>query len=407
MTRALPLVLLVPVWACTPAIPDVDGGPSPADAGTTPVDAGAGATEDAGPHPDASAGAPDASAGAPDASGGTDDAGPAPHDAGAGAPDAGPPAGDAGPSTIAGLCFADIAEGGVGPVYDGFGPVVGDHCYGTHHQHITGVERVVFLGDSVTVGTPPTSSGDFYRTKLANALATQFGLEAPGFGWQIADYINGTAGQVHSGDFWSCAEWGARTDDLMQDNNQVLDCFPPEERDKTTLVVITMGGNDIAALTKDGPAGVPYDQIWQNTEEFVQLMRDAVQWMLDPTNVPGTTYVVFANMFEFTDGTGEIDSCVSAQFAGFDPWENPDDLAALVIYANEQYMDIAVSTGTDMIFMLEHFCGHGFNYDDPTSPCYRGPDAERWFDISCTHPNPTGHQTIFEMFSAVVQAGPL
>ena len=108
-------------------------------------------------------------------------------------------------------------------------------------------------------------------------------------------------------------------------------------------------------------------------------------------------------MFEFTDGTGNTDACPAASLAGFGAeWDNPDDLADLVIWANEQYAKIAVDTGTDMVFMLEHFCGHGFNADDPTSPCYRGPDSAVWFDLTCIHPNSAGHAQIAQMIMAVV-----
>ena len=87
--------------------------------------------------------------------------------------------------------------------------------------------------------------------------------------------------------------------------------------------------------------------------------------------------------------------------AGFEgEWPDAEEL---VIWANEQYMSIAVETGTDMIFMLEHFCGHGYHHDDPNNRCYRGPTAERWFDLSCIHPNPTGHGVIADMFMAVVE----
>lgn len=93
----------------------------------------------------------------------------------------------------------------------------------------------------------------------------------------------------------------------------------------------------------------------------------------------------------------------SAGAAGFDePWTNPQDLEHLVIWANEQYARIAAETQSDMILMLEHFCGHGYHFDDPSGRCYRGPMAERWFDVSCIHPNPTGHEVIADMFMAVV-----
>jgi lysophospholipase L1-like esterase len=305
--------------------------------------------------------------------------------------------------TLGELCFSDIYDPSTpGPEYDSFDPTVGSHCYGTDHQDITGVERVVFIGDSITVGSPPTPKDDFYRSRLADELASRFGLEAPSGVWKAYNPFAGTAAVRTSGDFWSCAKWGARTDDLMQDNSQLSDCFPEEERDKHTLVILTIGGNDVASFTKSG-ATAPYDETQAKVAEYVQLLREAVEWLKDPALFPAGNDVVFANMFEFTDGTGDVDSCAAASAAGFDePWEHPEWLEEFVIWANEQYMAIATETGSDMIFLLEHFCGHGFNHDDPNNRCYRGPDAERWFDATCIHPNPTGHEKIAEMFLAVV-----
>jgi hypothetical protein len=51
-----------------------------------------------------------------------------------------------------------------------------------------------------------------------------------------------------------------------------------------------------------------------------------------------------------------------------------------------------------MIFLLENFCGHGFHAGEPENECYRGPDAETWFDLTCIHPNPTGHAALADLF---------
>lgn len=341
----------------------------------------------------------------PDARGGDDVTGP---DAGAiSTPDAATPTPDAATqSTPAADCFANafVNPTDLGPDYDQFGPTVGNHCFGTHHQNIVNVERVVFLGDSVTVGTPPTGAGDFYRSRLAARLATKFGLDAPNFLWEQANPLDGTAGLQSSGDFASCAKWGARTDDLLEDNAQIESCFPVSERGKRTLVVMTIGGNDIAAITKDGSEGKSVPELWADTEAFVQKLRHAVNWFYeDPSRFPNGVYIVFANMFEFTDATGDTDACPAAGLAGFgDAWEDFDAQAGMVIWANEQYMDIAVQTGTDMVFVLESFCGHGFNNDNPESPCYRGPGTARWLDDTCIHPNPLGHEKMADMFMAVI-----
>jgi lysophospholipase L1-like esterase len=278
--------------------------------------------------------------------------------------------------------------------------VIGGHCYGTNHQEIAAVERVVFLGDSITVGTPPTLASDVYRARLADRLATRFGLRPPDLLWKSANPFTGEAALRSSGGFASCARWGARTDDLAA---QIADCFPAAERQKRTLVVLTVGGNDIAAITRDG-AHAPFEQSRAQTEAFVALLREAVRWLKDPANLPGGAWVIFSNMYEFTDATGDVSSCPTASLAGFsEPWDRPEDLERLVLWATEQYMSIAVETRSDLLLLLEHFCGHGFRNDDPSGRCYRGPGAERWLDLSCIHPNPTGHARIAEMFLAVVE----
>jgi hypothetical protein len=106
------------------------------------------------------------------------------------------------------------------------------HCKGTNHQSIQGIKKVVFLGDSITVGTPPTNvdPAAVYRAILAKKLATLLGVTPPGPLWGAADPFSGTALPKESGDFVSCAKWGARTDDLMQDSTQVEDCIPVANR---------------------------------------------------------------------------------------------------------------------------------------------------------------------------------
>ena len=69
-------------------------------------------------------------------------------------------------------------------------------------------------------------------------------------------------------------------------------------------------------------------------------------------------------------------------------------------------MRIAVDYQVDLIWLLESFCGHGFVATGPDadteSRCYRGPDAELYFDITCIHPNDAGHHALSELFKAVI-----
>jgi lysophospholipase L1-like esterase len=294
-------------------------------------------------------------------------------------PDASVP--DGGP-TVSELCFQGLGDPNQPkPNYDQFGPTVGSHCAGTNHQAIAGVEKVVFLGDSITEGTPPTLPWEYYREILSAQLRDAFGS-----GIEIVE----------------CAAWGARTDDLMQPpHQQVLDCLPGPEP-KKTLVIMTVGGNDMNSILQDAQDGDTPQQSMAKVDEMLALLEAAVVHLKSPANFPNGSFVVFANIYEFTDGTGDLLSCPGAALAGF-TGEAAEQMRPAYIHADEQYMRIAVQTGSDMIFLLENFCGHGFHAGEPDNECYRGPDAETWFDLTCIHPNPAGHAAMANLFLQTIQ----
>jgi lysophospholipase L1-like esterase len=288
-----------------------------------------------------------------------------------------------------------------GPNYNDYDVELGSHCNGTNQQDITDIERVVFLGDSVTVGTPPTGANDFYRAIVADELAALYGLQAPEFLWKQYNPISGTAAVQESGDFASCAVWGAQNEDLLP---QLEQCFAPEDLSLRTLVITTMGGNDGASLAKDYLDGVPLATIFEDLEAMVAQHEAAIDWLLaDASKFPAGVFVVNANVYEFTDFTLDFLSCPAAGTAGFDSNpDNPDVLIGSLVHINEEYMRIAEENGTDVVFMAEGFCGHGYHADDPASPCYRGPGNETWFDFTCIHPTPTGHGELAQMFLDVI-----
>ena len=77
-------------------------------------------------------------------------------------------------------------------------------------------------------------------------------------------------------------------------------------------------------------------------------------------------------------------------------------LPVIAAWMMEEYMRIAVETGTDMVFFGEHACGHGYSYQDSDSRCYRGADADLWLDLTCMHPSAAGHAGLADLFLAVV-----
>lgn len=402
----------------TPSPDDDDGGPSPDDAGApSPEDGGPPAPEDGGtPAPEdggtpedagtpvADSGTPSPDAGIPTDAGTEQDAGE--QDAGAPADAGSPPEVDAGPvvAPTYAECVAAFTDPNVVTAdYDQFGPVIDPSCSGTAHQDITGIERVVFLGDSVSVGTPPTQTADYYRARMADSLAETFGIEAPSSSWKLANVFTGTSTIRDSGAFSSCAEWGARNDDLMQP--QVADCLPASEEDKRTLVVFTMGGNDLANLARRGTdPNVTEEDLWLQADGYLQELEDTLTHLYEPGRFPNGIFVVFANVYEYTDGTADLLSCPAASTAGFDAnWTDLDLLNAIIVFTNEQYMRLAVEFQADVMFMNEAFCGYGFRRDDVTGRCYRGPNTEAYFDLTCIHPTPRGHQEISTLFLDIIE----
>lgn len=351
---------------------------------------------------------------------------------------------DVPPPGIGELCFPKVyEEGAKGPQYDQFEPTIGGHCFGTNHQQIAGVKEVVFIGDSVTVGTPNVAhiasfdNGHFYRNLLAEWLATKFALETGNLWdwgiWKTYDYLSGKGGSMQCGDFRHCGKWGARTDDILHGGSQVQECFPTGGHDEPTLVIISLGGNDIAKITQVGAEATPeevaagYPEAWGLAEDTVAYLEEAMAYFKDPANFPAGAWVVYCNGFEFTDGTGQTSSCTPqfkldvplvgeidlselaipvALIAGYGEWAQPGVQADIVIWMLEQYMRIAVEYQVDMIWTVESFCGHGYMAAganaDPENQCYIDETAELYYDETCVHPSEAGHYALFEMFKAVV-----
>ena len=300
-------------------------------------------------------------------------------------------------------CFSDFMSPEYPlPDYDRSGARIGSHCLGTDHQAIPDdIEQVVFIGDSVTLGSPPADSSQWYRNVLMHRLADRYGLQKAGWTWQNVDIISGKPLQRFDGDFGVCAWWGARTDDLVL-SNQLPDCLPESSRGKSTLVIITSGGNDVFKQVQAKAEGTDDEQITAAYDEWVLLMREGLEWLKEPGRFSNGVYVIFANVYEYSDGTGDLGSCPGADWFGFGAIDTTH-IDALTRRAMDDYLQMAVDTETDMLLMREGFCGHGFNAGDPSAPCYRGTNAPVWFDETCIHPNARGHSGIADMVMSVIE----
>ena len=300
-------------------------------------------------------------------------------------------------------CFPHIIEGFGNPYTDSEHYPIDPTCSGTSHQDFSGIDHVIFLGDSITVGTYPTPSVDFYRNRLAAQLAEHYGLTPPEESWQLVDYETDQSQVLRSGDFSSCARLGARTSELHDRSTQLQSCFTEDLWDQNLLVIMTMGGNDLSTITQDIIEGQPQESIWRLADRAVRNLDQGFAWLREP-RFTGRLQLVFSNLYEFTDGTGDAAACPMAEI--FDLNVDVDDpfLEEIIIWLESQYFELAKRYDFDMLFMQENFCGHGFHNDNPDGRCYLGPNTERWFDNTCLHPNPTGHAKIAELFWNVITA---
>jgi len=240
---------------------------------------------------------------------------------------------------------------------------------GTDNQDITGVERVIFLGDSITATpylTPPWSD------RIRDDLQTLFGA-----GTEIVNY----------------AEWGARTEHVRDDQLPRIDTSST----KRTLILMTIGGNDALQVI-----GEPADVSLAHMEEKVAILDGIIAWIMDPAHFPGGVYLVFSNMYDPTDGEGDFTHCGIG--VTYEDWPALPEVEPI---ANGWFLDLAMTYHVDMLDMHGLFLGHGYNNNDTTNPWYCNrcePDCPcpRWFDLSCIHPNSEGHEALAGFFLAII-----
>ncbi len=85
-----------------------------------------------------------------------------------------------------------------------------------------------------------------------------------------------------------------------------------------------------------------------------------------PLDFPNGSWVVFGNTYEYTDSSGYLLSCPAAGLSGFK--SNWSQGTPAVLRFQQLLMQHAVATGTDLVFLLENFCGHCSSISGLQSP---------------------------------------
>ena len=232
---------------------------------------------------------------------------------------------------------------------------------------------VIFVGDSITAGAGAQSDDESYARLLVDNTSTW-----PD--WEGIDLATRYPGM----DVVDISQGGAWTGTVLNDQ---IDRFEEQVTlplEGEALVIITAGGNDLYSVLRN-PSGVE-----ERVEKTVSNWREIADYFLDDQRFPDGSRVLMANVYEPTDAVGQYSSC----FYGL----NISSLLPHLHDANTQLRGLAEELGFSTLDLRGTFLGHGFYYDDPTTPYYDEDDPSLWLANDCIHPNPRGHHELREMF---------
>jgi lysophospholipase L1-like esterase len=250
-------------------------------------------------------------------------------------------------------------------------------------QHPTDPTRLIVMGDSISTGTgasmPPLS---YYALLSANANAT----------WPTAMSTDLATHYGHAVPVLDVAVGGATTSTMRSNQIPSLRTRLPPPVMGHSIVVITIGGNDLQAVIASGgdPAGAPLDTAVQN-------IRTVITYLRDPANFPDGTSIYLAAVYDPSDGEGQIsmsqDHSAMTCFFGL---SLPAFIPALDAW-RARYIGLGQELHFSVIDALGYFHGHGHNYMHTDNPYYHADDPTYWF-YDCIHPNDRGHHELRRIF---------
>jgi len=244
-------------------------------------------------------------------------------------------------------------------------------------------ERVVFLGDSITHGFGLENLDHSYVSLLVDNDEDEW----PGH----AD--NDLTSRFGALEVLDVSVDGATTDTLIADQLPVVDTSWGTGVTGETIVVLTIGGNDLRdAVFEGGVLGDAVDSVVANLGVIADFFQDADRF-------PDGAFIYIASVYEPTDTTGYVPEC----FYGL----NLSIAIPLFDQLGADSRILAKSRGFAMVDMRNHFVGHGFLHNEADGSWYHPDDPTLWFLDDCIHPNIRGHHEIRRLFLAAVDGQPL
>ncbi len=238
------------------------------------------------------------------------------------------------------------------------------------------ITRLIVMGDSISAGVGARrDEGAYYALLQENAPSL----------WAGFDAVDLTTRYGHEVPLVNVAVPGATTRTLWRDQVPALREAAGAGFEGHSLVVITIGGND---LTTGFAAGADLEGDY--LDETINFIKNTVEFLQDESVFPGGTSIFLANVYDPGDGVGRARQC----FGGLDLSPASE---ALLVWAR-RYVDLAYDYNIGVVDALGAFRGHGFYSSDPENVYYDAADPTLWFDSDCIHPNDRGHHELRRLF---------
>lgn len=240
--------------------------------------------------------------------------------------------------------------------------------------------QLVGIGDSVTAGfgalpghsyfemlvtNPADETGGMYGINLRRVLPSLRVLNLA---------VSGTTSLQHE------------TDQISQ-----LEACSPEV---FGFVVMTTGGNDLIHDYGRSPPreGAMYGATLQQAQPWINAFDARLDRILAriEANFPGGCRIFLANIYDPTDGVGDIDR------AGLPLW--PDGLRILAAYNRILEEHARRRPEVRLVNLHDAFLGHGLHCTQPWQNHYRRADPHYWYFTNLEDPNDRGYDAIRRLF---------
>ena len=166
------------------------------------------------------------------------------------------------------------------------------------------------------------------------------------------------------------------------------------------IVVITTGGNDLIHNYGRTPPreGAMYGASFDQARPWIE----AFEWRLDEMMIalrkkfPGGCHVFIANVFDPTDGEGDIAN------AGLPAWS--DGVKLLAAYNEAIERAAKKHANAHLVDMRGVMLGHGIHCRQSSGKHYDAKDPHYWYYSNLEDPNDRGYDAIRRVFLAEIAA---